>query len=496
MKRNVLTVILTTFTLFTVSLYFVTSRPRTKSAGQAETKRNDLVLTIYKDDFAMVREVRPLALQQGSNRLFLRDVSSKLDPQSILLRWLGNGGNTPQIAAQAYDIGTSSADGVLQRYRGKEVEVVNYGQNGYPGERQKGLLMTTNSGNVVLQSEDKFIINPTGTIVAPIQPDVVPIPQVSLQAESAGTQESSLDFNYLTRGLSWSADYTATLAPDSDTMNLQCWATVTNRTGTNYPTAKVTLVAGTPNRAVVKAEDREYEDGHKMVEFAKKRRSLNLNSASFDGAVSAPTNVGDLHAYPVKTPTTIVQEQMNRLLMFEGSKVSIIRDYNTHTPDLNGYSGYYDQQGEKRGTVAVGMTFFNKEKDALGFPLPAGAIRVYEPDSTGNLRYIGAWQVEDTPKDQKVYLSLSNAFDVFTEWKRVKTQQIDKHTNRQVIEVVLHNQKAMQIPLRVIQDFSGSWKMVEESHKSVKVNAMQAQWKIDLPANSKTVLHFVVDMRI
>lgn len=499
MKRNVLFAGVATTIVFGITFYVVSSRPKAKPLGQAETKRNNLVLTIYKDDFAMVRELRPLALEKGDNRLFLRDVSNKLDPQSILLRWSGGGASAPQIASQAYDLGVSGADGLLQRYRGKEVEVVNYSQSGYPGERQKGLLMTTNSGSVVLQTEDKFVINPSGTIIAPIQQDVVPIPQVSVQVSSPASQESSLDFNYLTRGLSWSADYTATLAPDSDNMNLQCWATVTNRTGTNYPTAKVSLVAGTPNRAAVSAEDSDMYPAVSLDTTLQKARKATAMAEDMEqrrSSISSPVNMGDLYAYPVKAPTTIVQEQLNRLLMFEGAKVSLIRDYNTHNPTLNAYEGYYNERGEKRGSVAVGMTFFNKEKEGLGFPLPSGAIRIYEPDSAGSLRYIGAWEVTDTPKEQKVYLSLSNAFDVFTEWKMVKNQQIDKHTLRKTLDVVLHNQKAMKVPLRVIQEFSGSWKMVEQSHKSVKTNASEAQWKIDLPANSKTVLHFVVDMRI
>ena len=44
--------------------------------------RKDVRLTIYKEDFAMVSEVRRLALAQGRNSLAIKDVSAALDPRS------------------------------------------------------------------------------------------------------------------------------------------------------------------------------------------------------------------------------------------------------------------------------------------------------------------------------------------------------------------------------------------------------------------------------
>src|SRR5207248_11669629 len=84
-------------------------------------------------------------------------------------------------------------------------------------------------------------------------------PQRSGPAGSAAAQRANLERAYLTRGLSWSADYVATAAPEGGRLALECWATVTNRTGADYPSARVSLVAGTPNRAVVPAEERAQE---------------------------------------------------------------------------------------------------------------------------------------------------------------------------------------------------------------------------------------------
>lgn len=485
--------------LSVLALLWRVSQSATRAAPlqSVATERKDLVLTIYKDDFGMVRESRPQTLQQGENRLYLREVSNQLDPQSILLRWLGDAKQAPQTTSQAYDLGVKTGEDLLHRYLGKEIEVVRYNQNGYPSDTQKGTLMAGQGGNFVLQSEGKFYINPQGTMVAPANPDVIPMPQASVQVNSPANQSANLEFSYLTRGLSWSADYTGTLSPDSDEISLECWATVLNKTGTNYPTAKVTLVAGSPNRAVVAGGQRQQMDMEMMK--MSMRESVASKAKLEDGhsRFSAPQALGDLHSYAVKNPTTVLQEQMNRLLMLESKSVKAIRDYNTRFPNLNSYFGMWGGEiSKQKCTTAVALTFYNTEQNGLGEPLPNGAIRLYEPDAAGIAQFIGAGSIGDTPKEEKVYLTLANAFDVFSEWRLVQNKQIDKKTVQKTVEATLHNQKTRPVSLRMIQDYSGYWKMIQESEKSVKLNAYQSQWTIRLPANSKTVLRYTVEMKM
>src|SRR5712692_7762425 len=93
------------------------------------TARQNLELTVYAQDFGMVRELRPMQLAKGSNRLRVPDVSKALDPHSVLLRWQSGAPNPPQLVAHSYDLGVDSSDALLKRYLGKPVELVRYGQN-------------------------------------------------------------------------------------------------------------------------------------------------------------------------------------------------------------------------------------------------------------------------------------------------------------------------------------------------------------------------------
>ena len=63
------------------------SRPTAAKADNNTPPRKTLELTVYAQDFGMVREQRTVALDAGTNRLHVPDVSRQLDPQSVLLGW-------------------------------------------------------------------------------------------------------------------------------------------------------------------------------------------------------------------------------------------------------------------------------------------------------------------------------------------------------------------------------------------------------------------------
>lgn len=476
--------------------WFVHARPGHAGTPAVPTAdRQSVQLTVYADDFALVREVRPSALTAGPNRLQLTDVSRLLDPESVLLRWEGTTAALPQIVAHAYDIGVDNGDQLLKRYLGQSVTLIRYGNDGHEAGRQDGTLMNDADGQVVLQSDGNFYVNPPGTLVVPAQSGVVTIPQLSVQVDSPTAQSASLDMAYLTRGLSWNSDYVGTLAPHGNALSLECWATVTNRTGTDYPDANVTLIAGSPNRAVRQEQNTLVEDGAGAVTFASRAPMHKLFAPNL--ADGMPMTVGDFHAYRLQRPTTVMQEQMNRLLLLSSADVPVQKDYSAALPTLSAWDDGEETSGPpQHGDVALSLTFFNRPKDGLGAPLPAGAVRLYEPDSTGTLRYAGAAQIADTPRDQKVTLTLDKAFDVFTERRVVQVQKRDKHTWRKRIEVVLHNEKSSPVSLRLVQPFAGRWRMAGESLRHVNLDASHVQWTASVPAGGQTVLTYTVDFSV
>lgn len=479
-------------------------RVRAATAALPATERRSIALTVYAQDFGMVREVRPQTLAAGANNLQLRDVSKKLDPESVLLRWQGgDAARNPQLLAHAYDIGVGDGDQLLKRYLGKPVDLVRYDTNGHEAERQSGTLMNDSGGQIVLQSDGKLYVNPPGTIVASAESGIVTIPQLSVQADSPAAQTTPLEVAYLTRGLSWSTDYVGTIAPGDGSLSLECWATVTNRTGTDYPSADVTLIAGSPNRAAQAPEaGGGYPGGAYDMNavYAAHARMPKPTLAAPNLAGGAPSAAGEFHAYRIARPTTVVQEQMNRLLLLSSARVPVRRDYSATPPVLSpwDYDGGYGAVGgvPKRGDVVSSLTFFNKAADGLGAPLPAGTLRLYEPDGSGALRYAGAAGIENTPRDQKITVTLANAFDVFTEWRLVKSQKLGKHTLRKQAELVLHNEKSAPVSLRIVQNLGERWKVVAEPVKHVNLDSSRVQWTVPVPARGQVTFRCTVDFAV
>ena len=463
-------------------------------------------LTVYSEDFAMVREMRPFKLVKGANAVAVGDVSKELDPQSVLLRWLHEGKDDgPQITGNAYDLGIADSQSLLKQRLGEQVELVRYGDDGREADRRKGRVIVAEGGRPsVFESDGKLMVQPEGTIIATSRAGAPTLPQLSVQVQSPSPQSGRLDVTYLTRGLQWSADYAAILDPnDEDRMDLECTATVVNRTGVRYPAAEVSLAVGAPNRAVrtveAAAQAPMAEDASPWYASTRPRRNRFAVNAELRyaqagipaAAVGSSASAGEFHTYPLKSPATIVPEQLNRLAMLNSDKVRVKRDYSFRAPWLDAYQS----PQAPRGTVIAGLSFFNYVRNGLGQPLPAGALRVYDPDAEGRLRYAGAATIPSTAKDGKIGFTLSNAFDLTAAYRTVATQKVGKRTYRKKVEVKLRNEKATPAKVRVVQDLGSGWRIASESEKHVKLAAETVQWTVPIKAGGETTLRFSVDFR-
>lgn len=452
----------------------------------ADPGRGPIELTVYAGDFAMVRETRRVELQSGRARVGLLDVSKSLDQNSVIFGWPK--GKEAKVVSSTYDLGTNDSGHLLARFLGKPVDLVYRGQDGREGERVRGILEVAEPGNVVVRAEGKYIVNPGATIEAPADAGIVTIPQLSAEVESKTAGKTDLSLGYMTAGLSWNADYTLTLAPDRDTLGLECWATVTNRTGTDYPDASIRFVAGSPNRAV---RQRRYEaqdyDGRVAGAIAKVDAPAMMNNA-----FNAPQSMGELIAYPYKSAATIKQDQTNRVRMMGSEGVRVKRVYSVALPGIERDYAEFNANPDARINATMGINFQNAKGSGLGLPLPGGTVRVYEPDAGGAARYVGAATLGDTPKDANVSLELTSSFDVYAHARQVGAQRVDKRHTRRTVEVTVFNEKAKPTEVRLVESLGNSWRMESQTVKGTKLNASTEQWTLAVPAGGKTTLRYTV----
>lgn len=477
-----------------------------KAIAQSEGKQEDrdIELTIYKDNFAMVSERRPISVNSGNTTVTIDDVSKLLDPKSILFDWPESRSH-PGVVATTYRVGAESGTSMIGRLNGQNVQLMLPTSDGKQGDLISGKLESTQDGNgFSLRTPERLYVAPVGTIVA--SPNTASaLPQLSVEVNSSAPAKTALGMSYLTGGMSWSADYVAKLNSNANTAELDCWATITNGTGIPFPAAKLTLMAGALNHSIqtISLNPSSVIGGTPATVPATVTGGVSVNLSSSGNTYGIASNVprqavGELYAYDIPARATIGVDQMNRVSVLGTRTVPVNRNYSIHIPTLSAW-GYWSGSNETGSKPHVGATFSlsfaNNSVSNLGVPLPSGEVRVYEKDNKGHERYTGSDVIPDTPKGDHITLALSNAFDVYADYKVLKSDRVAKHKLRKTVEVTVYNEKKTDVKVKLIEDFGGAWLPLSESEKSEKLDSQSVQWRLPVKAGSEKTLAFTVDLK-
>ena len=456
----------------------VPERPSTLADQQS------VAVTIYNENLALVKDVRQVALERGVNRLALREVSAQMRPETALLRSLSHAGSL-SLLEQNFDFDLLTPAKLLEKYVGREVRIVK--KHPQTGEEtiESATVLSAASG-VVLKMGDRIETGFPGRIVY----DSVPAnlrdrPTLVSELASARAGSQTVELSYLSGGLSWRADYVAELNAKDDALDLNGWVTLTNRSGTTYPEARLQLVAGDVNR--VRDE----------LRYAAKAGAMREVAAA-PAAQMAQESLFEYHLYTLQRPTTIRDNQTKQVALLSGSGVPVAKEL-----VLQGNDYYYRSSvghlGQKM-KVGVFVQFENRESARLGMPMPKGVVRVYKKDSAGNAQFVGEDRIDHTPKNETVRLKLGEAFDVTadkkqTDFKRRDTYSPWSYVHESAYQVVLKNAKKEAVTVVVREPVPGDWSMLEETHKHRKVASGTAEWNVRVPAEGSATLKYRVLVR-
>jgi hypothetical protein len=125
-------------------------------------------ITIYNSELALVRDRRHLALPRGESQLALRDVSAKIQPETALLTSITAPGRL-SVLEQNFDYDLLSPQKLLEKYVGRDVDVVNYDPRTGQRRTERARVLATNDG-VVLQYADRIETAVNGTLSFPSLP--------------------------------------------------------------------------------------------------------------------------------------------------------------------------------------------------------------------------------------------------------------------------------------------------------------------------------------
>lgn len=443
--------------------------------------RQAVAVTIYNGSLALVREERKITMQQGVNRIAMREVAAQIMPETVSLRSTSGGALT--LLEQNFDFDLLSASSLLDKYVGRKVNVIHSHPTTGEPRREAAIVLANNDGKPVLQFADRIETGlPASSHLAfdtvPAQLRDRPTLSVALHSAEGGAQ--TVDLSYLTHGMDWKADYVATLAADENSLNLAGWVTLTNQSGARFENAKLQLVAGDVARAMPQAMDaRQFK--HAVAAAAPMAEAMEQEE------------LFEYHLYTLPRPTTIAQNQTKQVALLSAGNVPVRKEYR-----LQGAAHWYHQLtrgqsaelGDKR-KVDVFVEFDNKDGE-LGMPLPKGIVRVYKADSQQRAQFIGEDHIDHTAKNEKVRLKLGSAFDLNGTWKNTAVEKISDRVYEMEFEIELRNAKEVPATIKVVEPIPGQWTVLQESHPHTKPSANLAQWLVEVPADGKTDLRYKV----
>lgn len=457
----------------------------TKEMPSTLADQQSVAVTIYNENLALIKDVRKVALEAGRNRLALREVSGAMRPETALLRSLSHPGSF-RLLEQNFDFDLLTPAKLLEKYVGRDVRI--FRTNPATGaETVETATVLAANGGVVLRIGDRIETGLPGRIVYDgVPPNLRDRPTLvsELHSDRAGTQ--TVELSYLSGGLSWKADYVAELNAKDEALDLNGWVTLTNRSGTSYPNAKLQLVAGDVNR--VRDEMRMAMKAQRAMAAEAPVRSDMAQEALFE-----------YHLYTLQRPTTIADNQTKQVALLGAQGVPVVKELLLQGSDYY-YRSSVGNIGQKL-KVGVFVNFENRESSRLGVPMPKGVVRVYKKDSAGNAQFVGEDRIDHTPKNEKVRLKLGDAFDVTADKKQSDFRRREPYARWSYVfesayEIVLRNAKKEPVQVIVREPVPGDWQMLEQTHRHARVAAGTAEWKIDVPAEGSTTLKYRVLVRL
>ncbi|HEX2674867.1 MAG TPA: hypothetical protein VHM25_28520, partial [Polyangiaceae bacterium] len=142
--------------------------PTSHSSSDASASEQ-VSLTVYNQNFGLVREVRKVHLGTGNVELAYADVSAHIQPETVHLKSL-TAGDALTVLEQNYRYDLLSPDTLLKKYLGKTVKVYRYNEHTGADEVKQAKVLSV-EGGTVLEIDHEITSNFTGRYAFPEVPE-------------------------------------------------------------------------------------------------------------------------------------------------------------------------------------------------------------------------------------------------------------------------------------------------------------------------------------
>lgn len=458
----------------------------------AATASAQPALTIYNQNFAVVRERVALDLKAGENAVTFAGATALLEPDSVVLRDPA-GKVAVRVLEQSYRADVMSQGVLLALNEGKTLDFLVRDQSAkehtVSGKViRSGYLPGGEQMAPIVEVDGKLRFSLPGEPLFPaLAGDGILKPTLNWKLGTPAAAMFEAELGYITGGLGWSASYNLVAPEKGDLLDIVGWVTVNNTSGKVFENAAIKLMAGDVHRVQPKGGGpRARAEGMVMMAMA---ADAAVTEKAFDEfhlytlprAVTLrdreTKQVEFMRATGVKAPVIYVYDGA---AMFGGFRGGMVRDPNFGT--------------QSNPKVWVMREFKNTEANNLGLPLPKGRMRFYRrDDADGRIEFTGENELDHTAKNEWIRVKTGDAFDVVGE--RIRTNF--NGSNRQEFaeedfEIKVRNRKAEPITVRIVEHLYrwSNWSVVQKSDEFTKKDAQTIEFNVTVPADAEKVVTY------
>ena len=411
-------------------------------------------LTIYKDNFAVIKEPIIWNLKSGSNITSFSNISKNLLFDSPALNIEG-----VQVLSQTLNKNFSSTDSFLKNSIGSPVEIIPTS-----GSRTEGLLMDINSSSISVKTSKGLVIFQRSQLLSitlksnSVQDKFTP----EIVWEIISTEEKSVnaELTYISSGFSWKPIYTLTINGDDSSALLSVNAEVSNNSNISLFATSLSVV-----------------EGNVPLNSSSKKASYQMMESR--SAMDNRSSLGDFYIFDIGSNLKLDSMQSIQLPLMESRQITYDKKYVFENSERD--------QGDE--PLSIEVSFENSASNNLELPLPSGILFLYEKDEFNSMRFIGRNSLKQLYKGSVAILDGGKAFDIIGK-RRILNFDRQSKSEESTISLQILNTSDKSIKVKAVEKIFGDWVIKESSSMYIKEDASTIYFPLEIePGQSELITY-------
>ena len=462
-------------------------------------------LSIYDSGFAMVSELRTVTLAGSEERVLIKQLPARLDPQTVSFEAVA-GGKGFEVVEQRFEDDLSGASRLFQRYQNRPVQV-----RVADGLRQGRLVGAPTWNDPARWSNPLQLIQPDGamlTFLSPGQIDEVVFPEAERnaflepvliwQARFQDEGPRNVRLNYLANGLRWDSAYDILLQEDGQSARLAARVALHNQSGGSFREARVKLVLteqGLPAQPDGLAPARPYDPTAQPPQrYAygarepQAERTVASLAAMETYEVPRPVSLGNGDTVHVQI-ATVDRLPITRFFVYDG--VRFDRFQRNRRND-------WSYGTEFQSSVEAHLEFENTLPVGLGFSLPPGQVNLYQRGPQEVVDLLGRETLLPVAAGGKGQVRLGPARGLRGERERTGYNEVKPlHEYEETFEIRLFNDSDQTVVVRVVEHLYRwhDYEVVKSDLEYQTIAPQAIEFRPELKPGGRRSLHYTVRYR-